>query len=100
MRREVHYAFSAWQFSGVAVNSCNTVFTRYQLIVSRIVDEFELTPRTTANVARFNFSVTNVSLNLNIQVVQLADSAFAASTNDCFRPRARTKVGLSVNALK
>ena len=82
-----------WQFSSVVVNSCNTVFTRYQLIVSRICDKFELTPRTNANLPRFNFSVTNVSLNLNIIVVQLADSAFAASTNGCFRPCARTKVG-------
>jgi len=67
------------QFSSVAVNSCDTVFTRYQLIVSRIGDKFELTPRTNANVPCFNFSVTNVSLNLNIEVVQLADSVFAAS---------------------
>jgi len=83
----------------VAVNSCNTVITRYQLIESRIGDKFELTPRTNANVLLFNFSVTNVSLNLNIEVVQLADSAFAASTNSCFRPRTRTKVGQSVNVL-
>ena len=64
----------------LGVNSCNTVFTRYQLIVSRIGDNFELTPRTDANVPRFKLSVAKVSLNLNIEVVQLADSAFAAST--------------------
>ena len=64
----------------LGVNSYNTVFTRYQLIVSRIGDNFELTPRTDANVPRFNLSVAKVSLNLNIEVVQLADSAFAAST--------------------
>jgi len=76
-----------------------TAEMRYHLIVSRIGDKFELTPKTNAYVPRFKFSVTNVSLNLNIEVVQLSDSAFAASTNGCFRPRVRTKFGYSVNVL-